>query len=130
MIKIYDQATFKGLTNPLFSIKDDAHTTINSAGSTIEQYGIYELVKPNYDKPCFVVKTKSKPLAYVKEVSIPNQHIKALPLSRVPWNLCTEPQPYESTEKLFEEIRECLQKYLETPKPEDLTVIASFVMMT
>jgi hypothetical protein len=133
MIDIRNHATIKqkhGIANLTLSVKNTEEHTSTSVGGLINQHSVYEMVKPNWDKPCFALKTKQKPLAFVKEVKIPNQYLSVLPLTRVPWNLCTEPQRYESTEKLFEEIKECLFKYLETPKPEDLTIISAFIMLS
>jgi hypothetical protein len=134
VIDIHSHATLEqhGIENPTLMVRSDTEeiTTIYNAGGTIEQYGIYELVKPSIGKPCFAIKTKNKPLQYVKELEIPNQHLTVRPLERVPWNLCEEPMPYESTEALFEEIKQCLWTHLETAREEDLTVITAFIMMT
>ena len=77
-IHTYGKLEQHGIENPMLMVKDEIEdwTTIRNAGGTIEQYGVYELVKPNWDKPCFAVQIKGKTLAYLKQLENPNQHLK------------------------------------------------------
>jgi hypothetical protein len=122
------------LKNPLCMVKTDQeepYETILSAGNMIGKYAIFEIIQASpWNKPCFCLKSKNKPAAFLKEVEDPHQHLIVKPLQRVPWNLCDEPVAYESTEALFEEIKQCLWIHLETPQPQDLTVITAFIMFT
>lgn len=101
-----------------------------TAGTIIENFGIFEMIKPMSDEhACFTLATKTVPFAYMEKINAPNDK-KYEPFERVPWTLPNEPEDYESTEKLFEEIKTFLYTHLETPKPEDLTVIAAWVLHT
>ena len=101
-----------------------------SAGIIIEDYGIFEMIKPQTDeKPCFALATETAPFTYAEKINAPNDK-KYEPFERVPWTLPNEPEPYESTEKLFEEIKDFLYTHLETPKSDDLTVIAAWILHT
>lgn len=101
-----------------------------SAGIIVENFGIFEMIKPMSDeRACFTLATKTVPFAYMEKINAPNDK-KYEPFERVPWTLPNEPEDYESTEKLFEEIKTFLYTHLETPKPEDLTVIAAWILHT
>jgi hypothetical protein len=128
-IHTYGKLEQHGIENPMLMVKDEIEdwTTIRNAGGTIEQYGVYELVKPNWDKPCFAVQIKGKTLAYLKQLENPNQHLKLRPLERVPWQLPTEPEPYGTTIDLWYEVRDCIYKHVDLPEPESYTVLTAWV---
>jgi hypothetical protein len=105
--------------------------TTKSVGGTIGKFAIFELAQPSpHAEPCFAFQAREKPLAFLREIEDANARLKFKPESRVPWPLPREPQNYGSTEQLFNEIKDCLYLHLETPEPSDLTIIASWVMMS
>jgi hypothetical protein len=121
----------KGLINIQKMVRTRKEQTIQSAGERLDHYGVFELVQvATSGKPSFAVAEKNKPISYVHELEIPNVQVKAKPYERVPWILPNEPTEYESVESLFQEIIQCLNTHLETPRPEDLTVIVSWIMHT
>jgi len=131
MIKIHSHATLEqhGIKNLMLMVKDtpEENTAIRNAGGTIGAFGAYELVKPSIGKSCFAVKIKDKPMRYVKELEIPNQHLTVRPLDRVPWTLPTEPQPYGTVEELWNEVKDCIHAHVDLPEPESYDVLTAWV---
>jgi hypothetical protein len=129
-MKIYNRATLEqhSIENPMFMVKNEIEDweTIRNAGGMIEKFGAYELVKPSMQKPCFAVKVKNKAMEYLRELEIPNEHLKVKPLNRVPWQLPTEPQPYGTTIELWNEVKQCIYKHVDLPEPESYTVLTAW----
>jgi len=132
LLKVYDSAIVKmgehGLRNVMKLVSEPKETTtIKNTGGLIEKYGIYELTKPNYEKPCFAMKMKGKPICFVKEVKNPNQNLIVHPVEKVPWELPTEPQPYENVETLWNEVKQCIHDHVDLPEPEAYDVLTAWV---
>jgi len=133
--KIYASAEIKtrGIHNtPYLARKQrQEHETRENVGVCLDHYGIFEVVQSStIGPPSLCVELKGKATAFVKEVEDANHGITYRPPRVVPWILPEGPETYKKTETLFEEIKQCLHAHLETPKPEDLTVIAAWILHT
>ncbi len=131
-MKINESVKISGnLQNLLYMVSQDNETplsTVKNAGGTIDAYGVYELVQAStVGKPCFALKLKKKPLGFVKEVELPNQKLKVLPLEKAPWTLPTEPLSYANMETLWSEVKQCLYEHLDLPDSAAYDVLTSWV---
>jgi hypothetical protein len=96
-----------------------------SAGALLNHYGIFELCQPTTTQPpSFAVQTKGKPLAYLNEVSDNLNTYK--PYKKIPWLLPTEPQQYENTITLWNEVKNCIYEHIDIAEPEAYTVLTAW----
>ena len=116
----------EGIKNVLASIaQPKMKPTKLSVGGTLEKYGVFELGQQPHQQPFFIVRKKSTPLQFANETNDNTYTYK--PYTKVPWALPTEPLEYESTEKLWDEVKECIRAHVDLADPQAYDVLVAWV---
>lgn len=97
-----------------------------SVGGMLEKFGVFELTQPSTTSaPIFCVKKKDTPTQFSNEAHDNSFNYK--PVDRVPWALPTEPQSYESYEKLWQEVKDCIYQHVDLPDVDGYDALTAWV---
>jgi hypothetical protein len=114
------------LKNFLKSIKSDAKPNKLSVGGTLEKFGVFELTKPvPHQPPTFCIRKKNAPLAYASETH--DNTFTYNPITKVPWELPTEPQAYTSNLELWNEVKQCIYDHVDLADSKAYDVLTAWV---
>ena len=114
----------KGIKNILFSLKEQKPTKL-SVGGLLEKYGVFELGQQPHQQPFFIIRKKSTPLQFASETN--DNSFTYRPYQKVPWMMPREPLDYESVEKLWQEVKECIHDHVDLADPQAYDVLTAWV---